>query len=267
MDHQLQIADLPDKTEDRSPDLHVEPSLRDVTFGSSRRSDRAYVFAILLIQIILLFIVGYRNRYYNDMDGTAYVRIAHYYATGKSHLMISGYWAPLLSWLMVPSLWLGISPFDAARIAMGLSAIAFQFGCLSVFNAFGMTTRWRRVALILAALASISWSVCFTISPDLLVSALMCWAISFMVGPNWLNDGKTAFMAGCVWGVAYLAKAVAFPLAFCISLGFGILSFATRAATLGTILRQLVITFVAFALVAGPWVTALSLKYQRFTFS
>jgi hypothetical protein len=267
MDHLLEIAHLPDKTEVCRADPRLEPSLSDAALGSSRRSDRRFVFALLSIQIILLFIVGYRNRYYNDMDGTAYVRIAHYYATGKSHLMISGYWGPLLSWLMVPWLWLGMSPFDAARISMGLSVIAFQFGCLSVFNAFGMVAAWRRVALVLSALAGVVWSVCFSISPDLLVSGLMCYAISRLVDPNWLNERKAAFFAGCVWGVAYLAKAVAFPFAIAISLGFAILFFLIGTAALGRIIRQLTVTLVAFALIVSPWVTALSFKYQRFTFS
>lgn len=224
------------------------------------------VAGVVVVQVLCLIVAGWQNRFSLTPDSVVYIRIAEYYATGQTHLAVAGYFGPLLSWLMVP--WLGFvkEPIDAARIAMILSAILFLLGSVSVLR----TLRLPRVGVVcgawLVAAASITWSV-ENISPDLLLGGLLCLAVGRMVSPPWLNTLSTPFIAGLLCGAAYLAKAVAFPVTFLLSLGLGALWVISRRGGITQVVRSVGITLLGFALLAGPWVLILSCKYKQPTFS
>lgn len=101
------------------------------------------------------------------------------------------------------------------------------------------------------------WSV----TPDLLLAALL-----FLAGGLLLRIGRRAVATstwaifGGVLAVAYLAKAVMFPLAFVFLAVAFLLRPGRRAAT------GLLVGVAAFILLAGPWVTVLSVEKGRFTF-
>ena len=224
------------------------------------------VKASFVALVPLLVLAGWQNQHKLNPDGIAYLRIAGYYANAQTDLMVSGYWGPLLSWLMVPFLKLGWDPLAAARSAMGVSAIVFWFGCVTVFRSFRIPPVAIAPGAWLAALASVYWSA-RNISPDLLVGGLMAMAIGVMLDSQWQESRRTAVLAGLLWGLAYLAKAVALPLAFVISAGLIVLLRLARAEGWFGLFRSSLFMAVTFALVAGPWVKVLSDKYGRLTFS
>jgi hypothetical protein len=200
-----------------------------------------------------------------NTDAVAYLRIAGYYAHGQTDLMISGYWGPMLSWWLAPWLKLGWDPLVAARVVMALCAVVFWCGCVSLFRGGDLPERGRVWGAWLTALATVCWSVRFT-TPDLLVSGLMCLAVGAMLNPRWLEGKSCALRAGVWWGLAYLSKAVALPVA-----GVAGLSLATRwwwqTGQWRRPVRQLLLTGLGCGLVALPWILTLSLKYHTPTFS
>ena len=120
--------------------------------------------------------------------------------------------------------------------------------------------------MILASLAAMHWSTVF-ITPDLLLSGLIAMATSCLIVALERSSVRLWFAAGALWGIAYLAKAVAFPLAV---LAIGVFAFRhwhREAHNRSQSIRQFVVALMAFAIVAGPWVTTLSLKYGKPTFS
>ncbi|MEO8429349.1 MAG: hypothetical protein ABI651_19835, partial [Verrucomicrobiota bacterium] len=201
-----------------------------------------------------------------NTDGVAYLRIASYYAHGQTDLMISGYWGPLISWLMAPLVAMGVPPLATARVVMGLSAVVFWLGCFSVFRSFRIPPWGLIVGAWLAALVSIMWSVEY-IAPDLLLAGLISLAVAQMVSPAWPENRRSAALAGFLWGAAYFAKAVAFPLAIITSLGFAAAWLVDGGNNRWRVLRSLFITVAVFVFVAIPWITVLSLKYHKLTFS
>src|ERR1041385_9192010 len=96
------------------------------------------VRGVFVFQILALAAAGWINRQALNPDGVAYMRIASYYAAGRTDLAISGYWGPLLSWLLVPWLKAGVSPVIAARIVMALSETYFLWACWRVLVRFGL---------------------------------------------------------------------------------------------------------------------------------
>ncbi len=217
-------------------------------------------------QLALLLVAAARNTDQLNTDGIAYLRLAHYYAHGPLPLAVSGYWGPLLSWLLAPLLAAGVAPLIAARMVMAGTAMVYLAGGAAFLRALGLPRPATLAGSALAALAAVAWSVEF-ISPDLLVAGLMLLALAVWLKANADGANRRALLAGGLWGVAYLAKAVALPLAA----GWGALTAAAwwwrRREPVATLGRRLLLMGGACALVAAPWIATLSLKYGRFTFS
>jgi hypothetical protein len=221
---------------------------------------------VLAIQLALLIWAGWRNRDNLNPDAIAYLRLASYYAHGQTELMVSGYWGPLLSWLAAAFLKLGCAPWLAGRLVMALSAVVFSLGSLALLRSLALPAGAVLAGFILAAGASVVWSV-KCISPDLLVAGLMVLAMGRMASPSWLAHRKSAALAGLLWGLAYLAKAVALPLALGISASLAGLWLLSQPTAGQAIRRQFAASSLVFLLVAAPWIGILSVKYGGLTFS
>lgn len=115
-------------------------------------------------------------------------------------------------------------------------------------------------------LASIRWAA-ELITPDLLVGGLMALALSELLSESWIQSKSGPIRAGVWWGIAYLAKAIAFPMCFLASTSVAGLWFLTQRAGCRQILRQLSLTFGVALVISAPWITVLSLKYHHITFS
>ena len=201
-----------------------------------------------------------------NTDAVAYLRIAEYYATGQWHLAVSGYWGPMLSWLMAPLLKFGVPPLFAARVLMAFSALVFLSGCVCVFRTFELSKPWKTAGMILGSLAAIHWSTAF-ITPDLLLSGLVALAASCLMVAVTRDNARLSLAAGALWGLAYLAKAVAFPLAVLTIVAFAFRQWRREPERRFHSMERALLALLAFALVAGPWVLTLSLKYGKPTFS
>lgn len=201
-----------------------------------------------------------------NTDAVAYLRLASYYANGKWDLAISGYWGPLISWLLAPLLKLGVPPLVAARAIMAFSSVLFLWGCLVVYQAFALPVKWTRGAMIVSALAGLFWSVQF-ITPDLLLSGCICLAATGLVTGTAFKTMPAAMGSGFLWGLAYLTKAAAFPLAIILTLITGTLIARREPSLRRQTLRHGAAILLTFLAVSSPWVTTLSLKYHRPTFS
>lgn len=225
-----------------------------------------FLWWISLSYLLGLVCLAWVFRHALNADAVAYLRLASYYAQGKWGLAVSGYWGPLASWLMAPLLKAGLPPLVVARGFMIFSALVFWGGCLAVFQAFRLPRKWVRTGAALAAAAGLYWSVQF-ITPDLLLSGLIGMAFSQTCrAPGFGSRGASAF-AGILWGLAYLAKAVALPLAVLTIASLAWQAPKDRAQRRGAVWGNLGVLALCFGLLAGPWVLTLSLKYRKLTFS
>ncbi len=149
---------------------------------------------------------------------------------------------------------------------MGFSAVVFWLGSVALFRSLKMPASGQLLGAWLIALQTILWSVEY-ISPDLLVSGLMALSLALMIGPRWTEHRPTQIAAGVCWAFAYFAKAVAFPLAIGICLAVFGIKWVLGKSQPKPPFRSLAVTLLPFALVAAPWITVISLKYQTPTFS
>lgn len=230
------------------------------------RADRVRIAWVFVVQALALAAMGWLRRHALNPDGVAYLRIAGYYTHGRTDLAVSGYWGPLLSWLMMPWLAVGMSPLVAARMVMALTAVVFLLGCLAIFRAFQLPARWQVWGAWLAAAVSVCWSV-ENISPDLLAAGLIGFAFSQMVKFQFGGKPSAAVWSGIGWGLAYLAKAAAMPLALLVSMGMCAGQWHRGNRELRRAAPGWLMMWLCVAVTAGPWMAVISAKYHRLTIS
>ncbi len=235
--------------------------------GARNRQDisRA-MFGFFVLQIGLLVWAGWVNQDWISTDGISYIRIAQYYASGQFGLAVSGYWGPMLSWIIVPLLGLMEEPLSAAQMAMGISAIVYLMGCMAIFRVLGIGSSAMFVALGIVVFMSVHWAV-QGITPDLLMSGVLCLAISRTLHPDWCEKPSVQFSAGLLFGATYLAKAPGLPFAFILIMAAGLLWTVSQQTSPTRALRSAAITIIGLMLIAGPWILILSLKYEKPVFS
>lgn len=217
----------------------------------------------LVIQIPLLIAAGSSHLNQMNPDAVAYLRVARYYLEGRFDLGVNGYWGPLFSWLLAPLLPLVDEPAVAARIVMGLSALIYWVGGTCLLQALGFDRMTVGIGAVLIALFSINMSVA-TISPDLLMSGLLLLALQYTLAPA---AGRRPLVAGLFYGLAYLAKAVALPMALVLLTAIALIRVYAGGATRHAALCAVTWSTVGLVLIALPWITVLSWHYGKPTFS
>jgi len=218
-------------------------------------------------------------------DGISYLDIGDAYWRHDWHNAINAYWSPLYSWIlgffinvMKPSPCWEYPLVHLVNFLIYLAALAcFEF----FFVVFVHQQRekhdttplsegsigipvwgWWLVGYSIFISSSLSLITLSLVTPDLCVFALTLLAFGLLQRLQSEDGGGSGFiMLGIVLGIAYLAKAVVFPL----SLAFFISAFlSTRHRKVRY--RDALLGVLAFALICIPFITAISLQKKRVTF-
>jgi len=219
-----------------------------------------FTFGALMIPMAFAF-AGQINP-----DGIVYVRIARYYLSGDLGRAVSGYWSPLYSWLLVPWLVLGVPGLLATKLLAAVLALTWVVAVSRLGRAYLKTMVGRRCLVISAAASVLPWSM-EVISPDLLLAVLLTFYFAVVLNPEMLEKPRRAFASGVLGGLAFLAKAYAFP--FFIAHFFLTVVLHAWTHPEPRALRRAGVVFLTgilgFLLVAAPWVSVLSAKYGTLT--
>lgn len=225
------------------------------------RSDKTTRSAIATAAALLV-LTGWRSPLVFNPDGVAYVRIASYWADGNLDLAVNPYWGPMLSWLIAPWLRLFAEPVLAARMAVGLGALLFVLAGIRVLDTLELRPLHRNLGAWILALFTVS-SGLDDITPDFLLSALLCFALALLLSPTWASRPRRQLLAGGLFGAAYLTKAIALPFAVGSVACVGALNVVCRACAARTALGAAGRTLLATAALATPWILAISFEAGR----
>ncbi len=241
-----------------------------------------WAYALLL----LLAAIGYArfDVYMMDGDGTSFLDIAQYLNTHRAGLAVNGYWNPgypavlaLAERMVHPALWRELAVVRYTDVAIFLLAMA-----ASVFFTSGLTQAralWSKaesaalpdeaVHLLGLALLTLSLGRELPVAApraDTLLFALLMIAGGLLVRHLCAPRALRIYAAlGITLGLAYLTKSFAFLpslalIAALILSGLGRTGVARRSVWLGSAM------FAAlFALVAGPYILAISRQLGHFT--
>lgn len=233
------------------------------------RSERAAKAAVLVVPLAVYAALSIRAfsmvRDTINPDAVAYLRNALYWSQGRFEYAVSSYWSPLLSWSVVPLSAIGLDRLHAAYVSLALWGgllVVFSRSLLDRFG--GISNGLAAVVLALVAESAVTWSA--TAFPDVILAACLMGSAASALRAELFRKRSPAIVAGALGGLGYLAKAYGLP--------FFLLHWFATVALLAWLrevpVKQAVKTWLlglsAFALLALPWVAALSWKYETVTY-
>jgi hypothetical protein len=223
-------------------------------------------------------------RHSMNADGISYLEVANAYMQADWNLAINSFWSPLYSWLIAVAMYL-LKPsayweFPVIHLVnfsiylLGLASFTFLLRELihyahrsdAVFQRYACLPDWAWLVIgySLFMWSSLDFSNLAFVTPDGCVAALVYVVAGLLVRikrkKEASNLGLFVFL-GLALGLAYLAKTPMFLLAF-VFLAISIWPLESPRRSLFC----LAIAFVAFFLVAGPFITAVSISKGRLTF-
>jgi len=219
-------------------------------------------------------------------DSISYIEMAEAAAQGRCHALVNGYWSPLYPFLLSvsfrlfhPTLYWEFTAVHVVNFALYLADLfcfeVFLRGLLAVRRTeSGLEEAFRRFPeeiLWICGYLLFLWSSQFWLSPamvnpDIVVAGLVYMATALLLRIYQGKGTRRWFGAfGLVLGVAYLAKAAMFPLAF-VFLGSALFFLARTRGSYSSALAGPALALGIFVLVALPLVAALSKEKHRATF-
>jgi 4-amino-4-deoxy-L-arabinose transferase-like glycosyltransferase len=251
--------------------------------GVSPRAVRRLRIAFWAVAISLAILQCWERRFQLWDDGVSYLDIGDAYMRGDFRHALNAYWSPMYSWILGialrifhPSGYWESSLVHAVNVVIFLFALAgFEFLLRSVAwpefregSPGGVRLRpvWRPAFLVLGysvfLWATIEWLKVWHENPDLCLSGFLFFAAGVLIRIRAGRAGAAGYAAlGALLGLGYLTKGAMFPIAF-VFLGAAFL-LARRGEHA---LLRIGVALLAFAIVAGPFVLALSRSKGRPTF-
>jgi hypothetical protein len=262
------------QTEDSPTSLVDERGLSDV----EPRLTRAFWVATILFGAAACWI----DRNYSNTDGISYLDVASAFQRHDWAAAINAYWSPLYPFLLSiglrifhPSAYKEFSVVHLVNFVIFLcAAAAFRFFAKRVLqfrrHAAARASDARAIVSDEAMLAlgytlflwsSLALITLSDVSPDMLVATSVYLAAGIVLGMRDQAASALSFFAlGAVLGFGYLAKAPMLPMSLVF---FSMAVLAYRQ--FGKAVMRLPLALVAFVIVAGPFIAALSHFQGRLT--
>jgi len=227
------------------------------------------------------------DSYQIDGDAVAYMDIADNLRSHHWAGIINGYWHPMYpAFLSMGHMLFGATLATELRAYYMVNFGIFLLGMLAVVcftDALAASqqasksasqqasylldrTMLRYLGVALVVIASQRELSLGKIRPDALLQAFLLMAIAALL--RYLVHGNTRYAAwmGLVLGCAYLSKSFAFVFALLCILVMAVFSRLWLKQEIKKILPAVLIALTCFVIVAGPYVTALSIQRGRFDF-
>lgn len=239
---------------------------------------RATAWAVALV---LGFIQTWRSRHAMNADGVSYLDIADAYLASDWPAAINAYWSPLYSWLLGGTLTVvRPSPYWEFTVAhfvtFGIYVVSlgtFELLLTEIirarrdhapgddeFTGPGAEWAWRVLGYSLFLWSALGMIGLTWVTPDMAVAALAYLAGAILLrlrdphAPGWLPG-----ILGVTLGLGYLTKAAILPLSL-VFLASGLVAWGLPRRLA---IRRVFLAMAALALVASPYIVALSVAKGR----
>src|SRR5438445_9282667 len=237
-----------------------------------------------VMAIVLGASQAWATRFTMNPDGISYLDMGDAYWRGDWHMAINAYFSPLYSWIL--GFFMKVlkpSPYWEYPLAHLVNFLIYlaALGCFEFFlrnfirsrrhsdenarkqgNVTLREWRWWMLGYALFIFASLQLITLRLITPDMCVAAFVYLAsaliLQIQTGAGTL---RTVMFLGIVLGLAYLAKAVMFPLALVFIAVAGCCAHNVRQGV-----RYAAMAVFGFLLIASPFITILSRSKHRVTF-
>lgn len=261
----------------------VTPSRTDLE--QNRRRFFFVRIACWTTALVLGALQAWTTRFSMNPDGISYLDIGDAYWRHDWHNAINAYWSPMYSWILGFFInTIRPSPYWEYPL-VHLVNLLIYIGALGCFEYFLFTLVFSRASdsdthvteshtrvpifflWVIGYSVFITSSLClngiYLVTPDLCVAAFVYLASALLLTIYFgTATRRTYYLLGVVLGIAYLAKAVMFPLGFVF-----LFSASLRGARTLISFRNSVRALLCFLLVLSPFIVALSKVQDHLTFS
>jgi len=230
--------------------------------------ERRLISALATFSLVIGAVSAWLSRSDMNPDGISYLDLSDRLLAGNFSGVVNGYWGPVYAsllaavrFLMRPTAALEFRAVHVANyVAFVIGLITFTLLIREVISRSSWTPPQRKAVLLwgyaLFLWSSITQVTVAVVTPDLLLSALV-WLIAFLVLKASGDRPLFSVLLGAVCALAFLTKSVMFVA----SMPFLLFGLPSRR-----LIRAALLSLLAFAVVAGPWITALSRQKGRLTF-
>lgn len=248
---------------------------------------RKVLWIYLLLLVPLAWFSARYDAYAIDGDAVAYMDLADLIRGHNLHAAVNGYWHPLYPALLAAAQtvfqtnrWNELGAYYVLNVLI----FFLEVGSILLL-VHGLVRLRRRLAPAMESLFSGDLLALFSLSllviattrelslgkvrTDSLLQALILSGVGLLL-EELAAEGNAAFvyagLMGLTLGFAYLTKSFAFLLALLCTAALVSFSVLVCKRRIPTALAQSAVALVAFGVVAGPYVAALSHQHQRFDF-
>jgi 4-amino-4-deoxy-L-arabinose transferase-like glycosyltransferase len=266
------------------PSNSVSDTVVEIPMKPARFSEARLRFWALAVILAIGLIRDWVGRYSIDPDGICYLDLGDAFFHRKWFDAVNGYWSPLYSWLLGAAMFFGkpsrqweFPLVHVVNFLIYLAALAgFEFflrsllpvapeGVASDAAAGTSVAAFSRASLLALGYSLFLWTSLdligvWGVSPDLCVAGLVYVIAGLLLRIRAKSSMSLFLILGVVLGLAYLTKAVMFPL------GFAFIAIGFFAVPRGKRRSYVLVTTLAFLAVSAPWLVALSRAKGRFDF-
>lgn len=225
---------------------------------------RLLIASILYLACCLLLYPAYHFIF--DDDGMGYMMVARRLAEGNWQHAINGYWSPLHSWVAVPLIKMGMTEMTAFKISNWIIGLLILVWIHRLSNKTGLTGQLKAILLLVCIPIIIHYAV-YEVAADLLFCWLALVYTDIITEEDFFVKARLNLLCGVVAAFLYFSKAYAFPfflLHFSLVQGWFYVN-SGGPERKKWLIRNLVLGFGSFLLLAAPWIWALYDKYDELT--
>jgi hypothetical protein len=217
---------------------------------------KIYSFYILISAALFPYL-----RYGIQQDQISYMSIAGKYSKGLFAEAVNGVWSPLISWLLIPFIKTGADPLISFKILQLLIGFFVLNGILLLVKSkLSLFTVNIPVSILIIA------SAYLTGTPDLLMAGCLIYYLYFFIKAGKSGKARDYIITGIFAATAFYAKAYALPFFIAHFSILMIVKFFQESRS-KKIIGFYLFSLVAFLLISAPWIIALTIKYERLTYS
>jgi hypothetical protein len=222
------------------------------------------IFVLIIYSTLIAFTQHYERL---SADSTIYLDLAKKYLSGDFADAINGYWGPMLAWLFIPFLYFKATPVTAINVLNLIIGLLTILGVWILSYRFEISEKIRGAVILSLLPIMLFFSLVELI--DFLLVCFIVYYLGFIFNNEYHNKLSNGVFCGIAGALAYFSKSYAFPFFIVHFLIMNVLHFRRHSTRheKRKVLRNAIAGFAVFAIISAPWISAISIKYDRLTFS
>ena len=202
-----------------------------------------------------------------NFDTLAYINIADLYAKDDLKDAVNACWSPMYSWILGFCKLVGLPLLESCYVLNFVAAALCLNFLMKIGSRFLKNELWYAV-FCFYSLFLLMYYAMSTLTPDLIAAALSLWFLRLITKQHFFNSKTRPLLVGVAGAGMYFAKSYNFVFVHIFLLAFLLVPWFTSPKVLfKRKFKQLGKAYLIFLALCLPWITVISGKSDKVTFS